>query len=117
MLFGRTLQPSFTFLLERNAAYSAGAFPRAFGENILGVSGSPETILNAWFDASTSTSEGTAAAMGPMTTGGVTDMNECIAVEIWLEGHGSLAHKKSVYHRRGRVYSASLRSRTAKWPS
>jgi hypothetical protein len=39
------------------------------------VSGSPETILNAWFDASTSTSEGTAAAMGPMTTGGVTDMN------------------------------------------
>jgi hypothetical protein len=59
-----------------NAAYSAGAFPRAFGENILGVSGSPETILNAWFDASTSTSEGTAAAMGPMTTGGVTDMND-----------------------------------------
>ena len=48
-----------------NAAYSAGAFPRAFGENILGVSGSPETILNAWFDASTSTSEGTAAAHGP----------------------------------------------------
>jgi hypothetical protein len=40
------------------------------------VSGPAETILNAWFDASTSTSEGTAAAMGPITTGGVTDIND-----------------------------------------
>jgi hypothetical protein len=58
------------------AAYSAGAFPKAFAEKILGVSGPAETILNAWFEASTSTNEGTAAAMGPMTKGGVTDMND-----------------------------------------
>jgi hypothetical protein len=46
------------------AAYSAGAFPKAFARNILGVSGPPETILSAWLNASTSTNEGTAAAMG-----------------------------------------------------
>ncbi len=59
-----------------NAAYSAGAFPKAFAENFLGVYGATQTILNAWFNASTSTSEGTAAAMGPITTGGVSDVND-----------------------------------------
>jgi hypothetical protein len=58
------------------AAYSAGAFPKAFAENILGVSGSPQTIKDAWFNASTSTNEGTAAAMGPITTGAVSDLGD-----------------------------------------
>jgi len=58
------------------AAYSAGAFPKAFAENILGVSGPAQTIKDAWFNASTSTVEGTAAAMGPITTAGVSDLND-----------------------------------------
>jgi hypothetical protein len=58
------------------AAYSAGAFPKAFARNILGVSGPPETILSAWLNASTSTNEGTAAAMGPITTGNVCDIDD-----------------------------------------
>lgn len=58
------------------AAYSAGAFPKAFAEKILGVSGSSQTIKNAWFNASTDTAEGTAAAMGPITTGAVSDLND-----------------------------------------
>ena len=59
-----------------NAAYSAGAFPKAFAENFLGVSGPPQKIKNAWFNASTSTGEGTAAAMGPITTGAVSDLDD-----------------------------------------
>ena len=58
------------------AAYSAGAFPKAFAENFLGVSGPPQTILNAWTNASNTTNEGSAAAMGPITTGGVSDIND-----------------------------------------
>jgi hypothetical protein len=59
-----------------NAAYSAGAFPKAFAENFLGVSGPPQKIKDAWFNASTSTGEGTAAAVGPITTGGVSDLDD-----------------------------------------
>lgn len=59
-----------------NAAYSAGAFPKAFAEDILGVGGSPLTILQAWFAASTAANEGTAAAMGPIGPGGVTDVGD-----------------------------------------
>jgi hypothetical protein len=59
-----------------NAAYSAGAFPKAFAEDILGVAGAPLTILQAWFAASTATNEGTAAAMGPMGPGGVSDVGD-----------------------------------------
>jgi hypothetical protein len=58
------------------AAYSAGAFGKAFGENILGASGPAQTIVSGWFNASTSTVEGTAAAIGPITTGGVSDFND-----------------------------------------
>lgn len=56
-----------------SAAYSAGAFPKAFAEDILGVGTSPMTIVKAWFAASTATNEGTAAAMGPIGAAGVTD--------------------------------------------
>jgi hypothetical protein len=59
-----------------SAAYSAGAFPKAFAENILGVNGAAQTIKHAWFNASSSTNEGLAAAMGPITTGGVSDLND-----------------------------------------
>ncbi len=58
------------------AAYSAGAFPKAFAENILGVGGAAQTIKDGWFNASNATNEGSAAAMGPITTGGVTDLND-----------------------------------------
>ena len=58
------------------AAYSAGAFPKAFAEDILGVNGPAQTIKNGWFNASSSTNEGLAAAMGPITTGGVSDLND-----------------------------------------
>ncbi len=67
-----------------DAAYSAGAFPKAFAENILGVSGSAQKIKNAWFNASTSTNEGTAAAMGPITTGHVSDLDD------YYVGQGSM---------------------------
>jgi hypothetical protein len=66
------------------AAYSAGAFPKAFAENILGVSGSAQKIRNAWFNASTSTNEGTAAALGPITTGHVSDLDD------YYVGQGSM---------------------------
>ena len=59
-----------------NAAYSAGAFPKTFAEDILGVGGTPLTILKAWFAASTATNVGTAAAMGPVGPGGVTDIGD-----------------------------------------
>jgi hypothetical protein len=59
-----------------NAAYSAGAFPKAFAKDILGVGTSPLTILQAWFAASSATNEGTAAAMGPVGIGGVTDQGD-----------------------------------------
>ena len=58
------------------AAYSAGAFPKAFAEDILGVGTSPMTIVKAWFAASSATNEGTAAAMGPIGPGGVTDKSD-----------------------------------------
>jgi hypothetical protein len=67
-----------------DAAYSAGAFPKAFAENFLGVSGKPQKIKDAWFNASTSTNEGTAAAMGPITTGGVSDLDD------YYVGQGSM---------------------------
>jgi hypothetical protein len=66
------------------AAYSAGAFPKAFAENILGVPGSAQKIRNAWFNASTSTNEGTAAALGPITTGHVSDLDD------YYVGQGSM---------------------------
>ena len=40
------------------------------------MSGPAQTIKDAWFNASTSTVEGTAAAMGPITTAGVSDLND-----------------------------------------
>jgi hypothetical protein len=42
------------------------AFPQTFPTNILGVNGPAQTILNAWFNASTTTNTGVAAAMGPI---------------------------------------------------
>jgi hypothetical protein len=59
------------------AADSGGAFPKSFAEKILGVSTKAETIKNAWFDACTSNNIGKAAAMGPITTSGVSDLNDC----------------------------------------
>jgi len=59
-----------------NAADSQGAFGKAFAEDILGVNKKPLTIVKAWFAASTATSEGTAAAMGPIGPGGVTDKDD-----------------------------------------
>jgi len=59
-----------------NAADSQGAFGKAFAEDILGVNNKPLTIVKAWFAASTATSEGTAAAMGPIGPGGVTDKDD-----------------------------------------
>ena len=56
------------------AAYSAGAFPKAFAQYILGAGKPTLPIVSAWFAASTDTSEGTAAAMGPVGAGGVTDL-------------------------------------------
>jgi len=58
------------------AAYSAGAFPKAFAQYILGTGKPTLSIVNAWFAASTDTSEGTAAAMGPVGAGGVTDLGD-----------------------------------------
>ena len=40
------------------------------------MSGPPQKIKNAWFNASTSTGEGAAAAMGPITTGAVSDLDD-----------------------------------------
>ena len=59
-----------------SAADSQGAFGKAFAEDILGVNNKPLTIVKAWFAASTATSEGTAAAMGPIGPGGVTDKDD-----------------------------------------
>jgi hypothetical protein len=59
-----------------DAKYTAGAFPKAFAENILGVYGPVQTITSAWFNASNSSNVGTAAAMGPITIGGVSDLND-----------------------------------------
>ena len=56
------------------AAYSAGAFPKAFAQYILGAGKPTLSIVSAWFAGSTDTSEGTAAAMGPVGAGGVTDL-------------------------------------------
>jgi hypothetical protein len=67
-----------------NAAYSAGAFPKGFAERILGVSGKAQKIKNAWFNASTATNEGTAAAMGPIAAGGVADLDD------YYVGQGSM---------------------------
>jgi hypothetical protein len=43
---------------------------------ILGAGKPTLSIINAWFAASTDTSEGTAAAMGPVGDGGVTDLGD-----------------------------------------
>ncbi len=59
-----------------DAADSYGSFGKAFAENFLGVNGKPQTIRDAWFNASTSTNEGTAAVLGPITTGGVSDKDD-----------------------------------------
>jgi hypothetical protein len=58
------------------AAYSAGAFPKAFARYILGARKPTLSIVQAWFAASTDTNEGTAAAMGPIGAGGVTDSSD-----------------------------------------
>ena len=45
--------------------YGDGPFENAVANNILGVGGSPQTIVQSWFSAAQSTGAGTAAAMGP----------------------------------------------------
>jgi hypothetical protein len=45
--------------------YGDGPFENAVAKNILGVGGSPQTIVQSWFNAAQSTSAGTPAAMGP----------------------------------------------------
>jgi hypothetical protein len=59
-----------------DANNSAGAFAKAFAEDILGVHGPAQTILVAWVNASNSYNVGDAAAMGPITIGGVSDLND-----------------------------------------
>jgi hypothetical protein len=45
--------------------YGDGPFENTVAKNILGVGGSPQTIVQAWFNAAQSTGAGTPAAMGP----------------------------------------------------
>ncbi len=45
--------------------YGDGPFENTVANNILGVGGSPLTIVQAWFNAAQSTGAGTPAAMGP----------------------------------------------------
>jgi hypothetical protein len=45
--------------------YGDGPFENAVANNILGVGGSPQTIVQSWFNAAQSTGAGTPAAMGP----------------------------------------------------
>ncbi len=55
-----------------------GSFEKDFARNMLGVSGKPQTVLQAWFNAATTagTDHGVAAAMGPIGPGGVDDKND-----------------------------------------
>jgi len=59
-----------------------GSFEQDFAENILGVNGAPQTILQAWFNAAQTAgigpppAHGLPAAMGPITTGNVTDKDD-----------------------------------------
>ena len=59
-------------------AVGDGSFEQDFAERILGVNGAPETILQAWFDAAhaAGTGHGLPAAMGPITTGNVSDKDD-----------------------------------------
>jgi len=45
--------------------YGDGPFENTVANNILGVGGSPQTIVQSWFNAAQSTGAGTPAAMGP----------------------------------------------------
>jgi hypothetical protein len=45
--------------------YGDGPFENAVAKNILGVGGSAQTIVQAWFNGAASTGAGTPAAMGP----------------------------------------------------
>jgi hypothetical protein len=45
--------------------YGDGPFENAVAKNILGVGGTPQTIVQSWFNAAASTGAGTPAAMGP----------------------------------------------------
>jgi hypothetical protein len=45
--------------------YGDGPFENAVADNILGVGGSPQTIVQSWFNAAQSTGAGTPAAIGP----------------------------------------------------
>jgi hypothetical protein len=45
--------------------YGDGPFENAVANNILGVGGSAQTIVQAWFSAAQSTGAGTPAAIGP----------------------------------------------------
>jgi hypothetical protein len=61
--------------------YGDGPFENTVAKNVLGVGGSPQTIVQAWFNAAQSTSAGTAAAMGPaVSIGGgffwITDIDD-----------------------------------------
>ena len=58
---------------DSGANYSAGAFPQGFAESLLGVSGPPQTIVQAWFSAAAAQGIGTPAAMGPIDANGVSD--------------------------------------------
>jgi len=51
--------------------YGDGPFENTVANNILGVGGSPQTIVQAWFNAAQSTGAGTPAAIGPaLSVGG-----------------------------------------------
>jgi hypothetical protein len=51
--------------------YGDGPFENAVAKNILGVGGSPQTIVQSWFNAAQSTGAGTPAAMGPAVSIGL----------------------------------------------
>jgi len=55
-----------------------GSFERDFAENFLGVSGSAQTIVQAWFNSAQTAGpgHGVPAALGPITTGNVSDVND-----------------------------------------
>jgi Family of unknown function (DUF6345) len=51
--------------------YGDGPFENTVANNILGVGGSPQTIVHSWFNAAQSTGARTPAAVGPaFSTGG-----------------------------------------------
>lgn len=55
-----------------------GSFERDFAENFLGVSGSAQTIVQAWFNSAQTAGpgHGVPAALGPITTGNICDVND-----------------------------------------